>query len=64
MRSCPLKKSAVERHRLLVEASGTAVSNERSCGQCVQNFKNGQFNIEHKECSERPKVYKNEKLEA
>jgi len=59
-----LKKSAAEAHRLLVEAYGDAVLSERSCREWFQKFKNGKFDVEDKEHSGRPKVYKNAELEA
>ena len=52
-----LKKSAAEAHRLLVEAYGDAALNERSCREWFQKFKNGEFDVEDKKCSGRPKVY-------
>ena len=52
-----LKKSAVEAHRLLVEAYGDSVLSERSCREWFQKFKNGEFDVEDKERSGRPKVY-------
>ena len=58
-----LKKSATEAHRLLVEAYGEAASSERSC-QWFQKFKNGEFDIEDRERSGRPKVYEDAELEA
>ena len=58
-----LKKSAAETHRLLVEAYGDAVLSERSC-EWFQKFKNGEFDVEDKECSGRPKVYEDAELEA
>ena len=51
-----LKKSAAEPHRLLVEYGDAALS-ERSCREWFQKFKNGEFDIEDKEHSRRPKVY-------
>ena len=59
-----LKKSAAEAHRLLVETYGEAALSERSCRECFQKFKNGEFDIEDKERSGRPKVYENAELEA
>ena len=56
-----LKKSAAETHRLLVEAYDDAALNERSCREW---FKNGEFDVEDKERSGRPKVYENAELEA
>ena len=52
-----LKKSAAEAHRLLVERFGEAALSERSCRELFQKFKNGEFDIEDKERSKRPKVY-------
>ena len=59
-----LKKSAAEAHRFLVETYGEAVLSERSCREWFQKFKNGEFDIEDKELSERPKVYEDAELEA
>ena len=49
-----LKKSAAEAHRLFVERYGEVV---RSCREWFRKFKNGEFDIEDKERSGRPKVY-------
>jgi len=57
-----LKKSAAEAHRLLVEAYDAALS-ERSCREWIQKFKNGEFDVEDKERSGRPKVYEDAELE-
>ena len=59
-----LKKSAAEAHRLLEETYGEAALSERSCRELFQKFKNGEFDIEDKECSRRPKVYEDVELEA
>ena len=59
-----LKKFAAEAHRLLVEAYGEAALSERSCREWYQKFKNGEFDIEDKERSGRPKVYEDVELEA
>jgi len=59
-----LKKSAAEAHRLLIEAYGEAALSERSCREWFQKFKNGDFDIEDKERSGRPKVYEDAELEA
>ncbi|EGI62904.1 Mariner Mos1 transposase [Acromyrmex echinatior] len=58
-----LKKSAVEAHRLLVEAYGETALSERSCREWFQKFKNGEFDVEDKERSGRPKVYEDAELE-
>ena len=58
-----LKKSAAEAHRLLVEAYGDAALSERSC-EWFQKFKNGEFDVEDKERSGRPKVYEDAELKA
>ena len=59
-----LKKSAAKAHRLLLGTYGEAVLSERSCREWFQKFKNGEFNIEDKERSERPKVCEDAELEA
>ena len=61
-----LKKSAAESwaYRLLVEAYDDAALNERSCRKWFQKFKNGEFDVENKERSGRPKVYEDAELEA
>ena len=59
-----LKKSAAKAHRLLVEAYGEAALNERSCREQFQKFKNGEFDVEDKERSRRPKVYEDAEFEA
>ena len=51
-----LKKSAAETHRLLVKEYDDAALSERSCREWFQKF-NGEFDIEDKERSGRPKVY-------
>jgi len=61
--SLNLKKSAAEAHRLLVEAYGDATLSERSCREWFQKFKNGEFDVEAKERSGRPKVYEDAELE-
>ena len=58
-----LTKSAAEAHRLLVEAYGDALS-ERSCCEWFQKFKNGEFDVDDKEHSRRPKVYEDVELKA
>ena len=59
-----LKKSEAEAHRLLVETYREAALSERSCREWFQKFKNGEFDIEDKERSGRPKVYEDVELEA
>ena len=59
-----LKKSAAEAHRLLIEAYGNAALSDRSCREWFQKFKNGEFEVEDKERSGRPKVYEDAELEA
>jgi len=60
--SLNLKKSTAEAHRLLVEAYGDATLSERSCREWLK-FKNGEFDIEAKKRSGRPKVYEDAELE-
>ncbi|GBP85786.1 Phosphatidylinositol 4-kinase beta [Eumeta japonica] len=52
-----------EAHRLLVEAYNAAVLSERTCRQWFQKFKNGDFDIEDKDRSRRPKIYEDVKLD-
>ena len=59
-----LEKSAAEALRFLVETYDEAALNETSYRFRFQKFKNGEFNIEDKDRSRRPKVYKNAELEA
>ena len=49
---------------MLVEAYGGAALSERSCRKWFQKFKNGEFDVEDKERSGRPKVYEDAELEA
>ena len=59
-----LKKSAAEAHRLLVETYGEAAISARSCHEWFQKFENGEFDIEDKVRSGRPKVHEDVELEA
>ena len=59
-----LKKSSAEAHRLLVEAYGETALSERSCREWFQKFKNGEFDVEDKECRGKPKVYEDAELES
>lgn len=59
-----LKKSAADAHRLLVEAYGEVALSERSCREWFQKFTIGEFNVDDKERSGRPKVYEDTELEA
>ena len=58
-----LKKSAAEAHRLLVEAYNKAALSERTCREWFQKFKNGDFDVEDKDRSGRPKIYEDAELE-
>ena len=57
-------KSANEAHRLLVETYYEIALNEKSCREWFQKFKSGEFDIEDKKRSGRPKVYEDAELEA
>ena len=48
---------------MLVEAYGKAALSEKSCREWFQKFKNGEFDVENKESSGRPKVYEDAELE-
>lgn len=58
-----LKKSAAEAHQLLVEAYGEGALSERTCREWFQKFKNGDFDVEDKDRSGRPKIYEDAELE-
>lgn len=58
-----LKKSAAEAHQLLVEAYGEGTLSERTCREWFQKFKNGDFDVEDKDRSGRPKIYEDAELE-
>lgn len=47
---------------MLVEAYSDAALSERSCRGGFQKFKNSEFDVEDKERSGRPKVYKDMEL--
>ena len=59
-----LEKSAAEANRLLVETYVEGAFKERSCREWFQIFKNGEFDIEDKERSGKPKVDEDAELEA
>ena len=58
-----LDKSAAEAHRFLVETYDEAALNETNCREWFQKFTNGEFDIDDKERSGRPKVYEDAELE-
>lgn len=58
-----LKKSAAKAHQLLVEAYGEGALSERTCREWFQKFKNGDFDVEDKDRSGRPKIYEDAELE-
>ncbi|GBP90764.1 Mariner Mos1 transposase [Eumeta japonica] len=57
------KKSAVEAHRLLVGTYNEADLSERTCREWFQKFENGDFDVEDKDSSGRPKIYEDAELE-
>ncbi|GBP76951.1 SH3 and multiple ankyrin repeat domains protein 3 [Eumeta japonica] len=50
-------------HRLLVEAYNEAALRERTCREWIQKFKNGDFDVENKDRSGRPKIYEDAELQ-
>ncbi|GBP35892.1 Mariner Mos1 transposase [Eumeta japonica] len=52
-----------EAHRLLVETYNEAASSEGKCREWFQKFKNGDFDVEDKDRSGRPKIYEDVELE-
>ena len=59
-----LQKFAADAHQLLVDTHVEAALSERSCREWFQKFKKDEFDIEDKERSGRPIVYKDAELEA
>ncbi|GBP15169.1 Mariner Mos1 transposase [Eumeta japonica] len=57
-----LKKSGTKAHQLIVEAYNQAAWSERICREWFQKLKNGDFDVEDKERSERPKIYEDAEL--
>ncbi|GBP59396.1 Mariner Mos1 transposase [Eumeta japonica] len=57
------KKSAAEAYRLLVEVYNEAALSERTCRKRFQKFKNGDFEVEDKDRSGRPKIYEDAELQ-
>jgi len=58
-----VKKSAVELHRLLVEVYGEAALSETMFRDWFRR-KNDNFDMEEKECAERPELVEDAELEA
>ncbi|GBP85322.1 Mariner Mos1 transposase [Eumeta japonica] len=52
-----------EVHQLLIEAYNESALSERTCCEWFQKFKNGDFNLEDKDHSERPKIYEDAESE-
>ena len=59
-----MKKSAAEAYRLLLETYGAECIGESTCREWFKRFKSGNFDVEDKELSGRPKNFKDEELEA
>ncbi|GBP50526.1 Mariner Mos1 transposase [Eumeta japonica] len=57
------KKSAAEAHRILVETYGDNALSDTTCRDWFRHFKNNDFELEDKECSDAPKKFEDEKLE-
>lgn len=57
-------KSASEAHRILVEVYGESAPSNKTCFRYFQRFKKGDFSVEDKERSGRPKKYEDSELEA
>ena len=58
-----MKKSAAEAHRMLSNTYGEAAISERTCRECFQRFKNGDFD-ENLHSGGREKVFEDAELEA
>ena len=58
------KKTAAEAHRMLVEVYGDSAPFDKTCREWFRRFKSGDFDVEEKERSGRPKAFKDEELQA
>lgn len=58
------KKSAAEAHRILVEVYGDHAPSNTTCKEWFVRFKSGDFDVEDKERSGRPKKFEDDELEA
>ncbi|GBP93013.1 Mariner Mos1 transposase [Eumeta japonica] len=56
-------QSSAEAHQLLGEAYNEAALSERACCKWVQKFEDGDFDLEDKDHSRRPKIYEDGELE-
>lgn len=56
-----VKKSIAKVHQLLLEAYGVVALNEWSC-EWLHGFRNGEFNVEHTECTGRSQVYEDTEM--
>ena len=59
-----MKKTAVERHRILVEVYGEHALAERTCQKWFARFKSGDFGLEDEKRHGQPKKFEDEELEA
>lgn len=57
-------KSAAETHRILIEVYGESAPSRKSCFRWFQRFKKGDFGVEDKERSGRPKKFEDSELKA
>ena len=59
-----MKKTAAERHRILVEAYGEHASAKRTCQKWFARFKSGDFGLEDEERPGQQKKFEDEELDA
>ena len=59
-----LKKTAIEAHRMLSSTYGDAALTERTCRECFQRFKSGDFDVKDRHGSGKKKIFEDSKLEA
>ena len=58
------KKTAAKAHRMLVEVYGDSASSDKTCREWFRRFKSGDFDVEDKERSGRPRAFEGEELQA
>ena len=59
-----MEETAAEAHRMLVEVYGGSAPFDKTCREWFRRFKSGDFDVEDKERSGRPKAFEDEELQA
>ena len=59
-----MKQTAVESHRMILEAFGDNALSETTCRDWSRRYKAGNFDVEDKECPGQPKMFQDTELQA